>query len=192
MDKAATNLRHTHYWHCVFFLSSQNGIIVMEVGDMSVVIRAHFDGKTIVPNRWTCRSTKFHGSEFHIPEPKLSPRDRAGWFEAQAEAVGNGANIPLEALRHENMYNRLADYGTWWTQTSCSAIATETVRTTFFVSVLYPVFIKPPDMAERWRKMAREHTVRGKQAHDARIAALMIAHGVAMSAGRYTDGIAGC
>ena len=37
---------------------------------------------------------------------------------------------------------------------------------------------EPADMAERWRKVARENSVRGRQAHDARIAALMLAHGV--------------
>lgn len=42
-----------------------------------------------------------------------------------------------------------------------------------------PCLPEPPDMAERWRKVARENAVRGRQAHDARIVALMFAHGVA-------------
>jgi predicted nucleic acid-binding protein len=37
---------------------------------------------------------------------------------------------------------------------------------------------EPPDMAPRWRDLANQHGVRGRQAHDARLAALMLAHGV--------------
>lgn len=37
---------------------------------------------------------------------------------------------------------------------------------------------EPPDMAERWQELAEKHSVVGKQAHDARIAALTLAHGV--------------
>jgi predicted nucleic acid-binding protein len=37
---------------------------------------------------------------------------------------------------------------------------------------------EPPDMAERWQEVAERHSVAGKQAHDARIAALMLAHNV--------------
>lgn len=37
---------------------------------------------------------------------------------------------------------------------------------------------EPPDIAERWRKIASEYAVRGRQAHDARIAALMLGHNV--------------
>lgn len=37
---------------------------------------------------------------------------------------------------------------------------------------------EPVDMADRWQAVAYRHSVIGKQAHDARIAALMIAHGV--------------
>ena len=38
---------------------------------------------------------------------------------------------------------------------------------------------EPPDIAGRWRALANEHAVRGKQAHDTRLVALMMAHGVA-------------
>lgn len=38
---------------------------------------------------------------------------------------------------------------------------------------------EPPDIAARWRALVNEHTVRGKQAHDARLVALMEAHGLA-------------
>jgi len=41
-----------------------------------------------------------------------------------------------------------------------------------------PCLPEPPDMAERWRKVARDNAVRGKQAHDARIVALMQSHGI--------------
>ena len=37
---------------------------------------------------------------------------------------------------------------------------------------------EPPDMADRWQAVADKYEVIGKQAHDARIAALMLAHGV--------------
>jgi predicted nucleic acid-binding protein len=37
---------------------------------------------------------------------------------------------------------------------------------------------EPPDMADRWQVVADQYSVLGKQAHDARIAALMIAHGI--------------
>jgi len=46
------------------------------------------------------------------------------------------------------------------------------------VQSLFPCLPEPPDMAERWRKVVSENAVRGRQAHDARIAALMLAHGV--------------
>lgn len=35
-----------------------------------------------------------------------------------------------------------------------------------------------PDMAERWQAIAEKHSVQGKQAHDARIVALMLAHNI--------------
>lgn len=37
---------------------------------------------------------------------------------------------------------------------------------------------EPPDMADRWQQLIVSNKVMGKQAHDARIAALMLAHGV--------------
>jgi predicted nucleic acid-binding protein len=37
---------------------------------------------------------------------------------------------------------------------------------------------EPSDMAPRWRDLATQYGVRGRQAHDARLAALMLAHGV--------------
>jgi predicted nucleic acid-binding protein len=40
------------------------------------------------------------------------------------------------------------------------------------------VLPEPPDMAARWRELAERYAVRGRQAHDTRLAALMLAHGV--------------
>ena len=37
---------------------------------------------------------------------------------------------------------------------------------------------EPPDIADRWEAVADRFSVIGRQAHDARIAALMLAHGV--------------
>jgi predicted nucleic acid-binding protein len=37
---------------------------------------------------------------------------------------------------------------------------------------------EPPDMAARWRALANRYGVRGRQAHDARLVALMLAHGI--------------
>ena len=37
---------------------------------------------------------------------------------------------------------------------------------------------EPPDMAERWQAIAEKHSIRGKQAHDARLVAIMLAHNV--------------
>ena len=37
---------------------------------------------------------------------------------------------------------------------------------------------EPPDMADRWQAVADKHSVAGKQAHDARIVALMQAHDI--------------
>lgn len=37
---------------------------------------------------------------------------------------------------------------------------------------------EPPDMADRWERIIADHEVQGKQAHDARLVALMLSHGV--------------
>ena len=42
----------------------------------------------------------------------------------------------------------------------------------------FPCLPEPPDMGHRWRELVNEYTIIGKQGHDARIAALMLAHGV--------------
>ncbi len=46
------------------------------------------------------------------------------------------------------------------------------------VETLFTCLPEPPDIAERWREMAVQYSVLGKQAHDARLAAFMRAHGV--------------
>jgi predicted nucleic acid-binding protein len=46
------------------------------------------------------------------------------------------------------------------------------------VETLFSCLSEPPDMARQWRELAGRCSVVGKQAHDARIAALMLAHGV--------------
>ena len=43
---------------------------------------------------------------------------------------------------------------------------------------LFDCLPEPPDAAKRWRELARKHSVQGRQAHDARIVALMLAHNV--------------
>lgn len=37
---------------------------------------------------------------------------------------------------------------------------------------------KPPDIGARWRRLALQHNVRGKQAHDTRLVAFMEGHGL--------------
>jgi len=44
---------------------------------------------------------------------------------------------------------------------------------------VFPCLPEPPDIAARWRQVVVDHGVMGRQAHDARIVALMQAHGIA-------------
>jgi predicted nucleic acid-binding protein len=46
------------------------------------------------------------------------------------------------------------------------------------VGASFPCLPEPPDIGKRWTELMMRYTVAGKQAHDARIAALMIAHGI--------------
>jgi len=46
------------------------------------------------------------------------------------------------------------------------------------IKSVYECLPEPSDMADRWQRVAASHSVRGRQAHDARIAALMMAHSV--------------
>ena len=75
---------------------------------MSVVIRLHYDGKTLVPEEPVdLPINESIEAELRIPEPRLSEdeikRRRAALRRFASHAV-KGANIPLEALRRENMY----------------------------------------------------------------------------------------
>lgn len=76
---------------------------------MSVVIRVHFDGKNIVPDEPVdLPINQSIEAEFRIPEPKLSAEEIKRRLDAlrrlEATAV-KGVDIPLEALRRENMYD---------------------------------------------------------------------------------------
>ena len=46
------------------------------------------------------------------------------------------------------------------------------------IEKLFPCLPEPPDIAHIWRKIVKKHSACGKQAHDARLAALMTARGV--------------
>lgn len=75
---------------------------------MSIVIRVHYDGKTIIPEEPVdLPINESIEAEFRVLEPRLSDeeiaRRRAAWKRAGSRAV-KGASIPLEALRRENMY----------------------------------------------------------------------------------------
>jgi predicted nucleic acid-binding protein len=68
--------------------------------------------------------------------------------------------------------------------------ATETESNLADVDGVFSLLLEPSDMAARWRKLAAKHSVQGRQAHDARIAALMLAHGIThiltLNAGDFT------
>jgi predicted nucleic acid-binding protein len=46
------------------------------------------------------------------------------------------------------------------------------------IEALLTCLPEPVDLARRWRALATKYAVKGKQAHDARIAAVMLAHGI--------------
>ncbi len=46
------------------------------------------------------------------------------------------------------------------------------------IESLFTRLPEPSDISERWRELAACHCVIGRQAHDARLAALMISHGI--------------
>ena len=75
---------------------------------MSKVIRMRFDGKVFIPEEPVDMPINEPlDFEYKPPEPKLAPeeiaRRRAALRRFAARAV-KGANIPLEELRRENMY----------------------------------------------------------------------------------------
>jgi predicted nucleic acid-binding protein len=65
----------------------------------------------------------------------------------------------------------VAANGLGWTVQDTDAALTAILETTACLA-------EPHDMAERWRRVATLHSVAGKSVHDARVAALMDAHGV--------------
>jgi predicted nucleic acid-binding protein len=46
------------------------------------------------------------------------------------------------------------------------------------IQTWFPVLPEPPDIAARWRDIVRRYGVSGRQGHDARIVAVMLAHGI--------------
>ena len=75
---------------------------------MSVIIKAHFDGKTIVPDEpVNLPINKPLEAELRFVEPEQKTKDiarrRAALRRFSSRAV-RGVNIPAEALRRENLY----------------------------------------------------------------------------------------
>jgi len=73
---------------------------------MSVVIRAHFDGKTIVPDEPVDLPVNQPlEAEVKVVEakPGRSPKREAAWQRLKSMRI-SGLNIPDEALRRENLY----------------------------------------------------------------------------------------
>lgn len=69
---------------------------------MAIVIRAHFDGKTIVPDEPVDLPVgKPLRGEFTLVEADAARE--AAWQRLKTRKV-RGSSIPLEALRRENMY----------------------------------------------------------------------------------------
>lgn len=82
--------------------------MLMEVGCMSIVIRAHYDGKTIVPDEPLSLPVDAPiKAELTLVEPEQKAADLArrlaAWERFGSRAV-KGAHIPDEALRRDNMY----------------------------------------------------------------------------------------
>ena len=75
---------------------------------MAIRVRAHFDGKVIVPDEPVDLPV---GQELEADLRVVEPEQEAADFERRRAALRriaregvHGANIPLEALRRENMY----------------------------------------------------------------------------------------
>jgi hypothetical protein len=82
--------------------------MLMDVGGMSIVIKVHFDGKTIVPDEpLDLPINQPMEAELRVPHVKLSPAEikrRKAAAKRFASRAVKGVDIPLEALRRENMY----------------------------------------------------------------------------------------
>jgi len=75
---------------------------------MAVRIRAHYDGKTFVPDEPVDLKI---GEPVQVESTATEPEEVAADFERRRAALRRiakeavrGVNIPLEALRRENMY----------------------------------------------------------------------------------------
>ena len=65
--------------------------------------------------------------------------------------------------------------------TGANGLGLDTARTAGnlrLMTRLYPCLSAPADIGQVWQDVVVRHDVKGKQAHDARIASLMIAHGI--------------
>lgn len=74
---------------------------------MSIVIRAHFDGKVIVPDEPVDIPIGPLEAELRPDDALLSPEEveqRLAAWDALDEHLVPGLNIPDEALRRESMY----------------------------------------------------------------------------------------
>ena len=56
--------------------------------------------------------------------------------------------------------------------------AVETERLIDDARIVFSCLPEPPDMADQWQDLALKCQVLGKQAHDARLVALMLSHGI--------------
>jgi hypothetical protein len=79
----------------------------LEVDDMSIVIKAHFDGKTIVPDEPVDLPVN-EPLEFVLWQQPLhlpwNPKKARAALKRLASRAVHGLNIPDEALRRENLY----------------------------------------------------------------------------------------
>jgi len=75
---------------------------------MAIVARVHFDGNTIVLEEPVdLPINESIEVEFRVPEPKLSAEEikrRRAALKRLAARAAKWPDIPLEALRRENMY----------------------------------------------------------------------------------------
>ncbi|OFX15124.1 MAG: hypothetical protein A2Z18_02250 [Armatimonadetes bacterium RBG_16_58_9] len=76
---------------------------------MSIVVRVHFDGKTIVPDEPVdLPINQPMEAELRIPESRLAAdkiKQRLDALSSLEALAVKAANIPLEALQRENLYD---------------------------------------------------------------------------------------
>ena len=68
-----------------------------------MVIRAHFDGKVIVPDEPVNLPTNHMLKIMIEPVPNRFAERKAAWQRLKSRKV-HGSSIPLEVLRRENLY----------------------------------------------------------------------------------------